>query len=113
MKSCLLGLLLIAAASLPAEAGTVRFSAPVPFYIAVPEETLLRLSAEPLNGGWAEEVKGADATEAVLVQYQPAEGERIILFSAYCFPADVWDAAQKPDEPPPSEQKSFARTAWC
>jgi hypothetical protein len=33
--------------------------------------------------------------------YQPAAGEKTILLAAYWFPEAKFDAAQKPDEPPP------------
>lgn len=35
-----------------------------------------------------------------MVYYQPAEGSRAILMSVYYFPAEKFDAAQNPNEPP-------------
>ena len=35
-----------------------------------------------------------------MVYYQQAEGSRAILMSVYFFPADKFDAAQNPNEPP-------------
>jgi len=102
MKSLLLGLLLLVAVVHPAMAGGARLSlAPVPYDLLVDETVLPHLSTGPLTGTWAEQVKAAGAAASVLVQYQPEKGERVILFSAYLFPAAAWDAAQKPDEPPP------------
>lgn len=102
MKSVLLGLLLLMAGALPTLAGPAPFPlAPVPFTLAVDESVLPRLSAGPLTGSWAEDVKAAGASAAVLVHYQPETGEKVILFSVYWFPAAAWDAAQKPDTPPP------------
>ena len=43
----------------------------------------------------------------MLVYYQPEGGDKTILFSAYYFPADKWDAAQNPDEPPPFGETVF------
>lgn len=102
MKSLLLGLFLMLAAALPARAEKAWVAlAPIPYGFVAPQEIAAHLSTGPLTGPWAEEVKAAGARAAVTVYYQPAQGEKVILFSAYYFDAATWDAAQKPDAPPP------------
>ena len=82
-------------------AGTRSVSlAPVPYEIKLPEEIAGKLSVEAISGTWAEEVKKWGADAASLVYYQPAQGSRAILMSVYYFPAEKFDAAQNPDEPP-------------
>lgn len=102
MKTLLLSLFIMLAAALPARAEKALVAlAPVPFGFVVPQEIASHLSTGPLTGSWAEEVRKAGARAAVTVYYQPEAGEKTILFSAYYFDAERWDAAQKPDEPPP------------
>jgi len=82
-------------------AGTRSVSlAPVPYEIKLPEEIAGKLSVEAISGTWAEEVKKWGADAASLVYYQPAQGPRAILMSVYYFPAEKFDAAQNPNEPP-------------
>lgn len=82
-------------------AGTTSVSlAPVPYEIKLPDEIAGKLSVEAISGTWAEEVKKWGADAASLVYYQPAEGSRSILMSVYYFPAEKFDAAQNPNEPP-------------
>ena len=82
-------------------AGTTSLSlAPVPYEIKLPDEIAGKLSVEAISGTWAEEVKKWGADAASLVYYQPAEGSRSILMSVYYFPAEKFDAAQNPNEPP-------------
>lgn len=102
MKSILLGLFLVLAAALPAQADKAWVAlGPIPYGFVVPRDIAMHLSAGPLTGSWAEQVKAAGARAATTVYYQPASGERTVLFTAYYFDAGAWDAAQKPDEPPP------------
>lgn len=102
MKTILLSLLMMLAAALPARAETALVAlAPIPYGFAVPQQLASHLSTGPLTGNWAEEVQKAGARAAVTVYYKPEAGEKTILFSAYYFDAEAWDAAQKPDEPPP------------
>lgn len=106
MKHILLGVLLLFAVALPARAEESRVAlSPIPYGFVVPQEIAARLSTGPLTGSWAEEVAAAGALSSVLVYYQPDSGEKTILFSAYYFPAEKWDAAQKPDQPPPFGQQ--------
>lgn len=108
MKTILLSLVLLLAATLPtrAEKAWVALS-PIPYGFVVPQDIALHLSAGPLTGSWAEYVQAAGARASVAVFYQPETGDKTILFTAYYFPADKWDAAQKPDEPPPFGQPVF------
>lgn len=108
MKTILLGLCLLLAAVLPARAEKAWVAlSPIPYGFVVPQEIAAHLSTGPLTGSWAEEVEAAGARAAVTVYYQPEAGDRTVLFSAYYFDADKWDAAQKPDAPPPFGQPVF------
>lgn len=108
MKVILLSMLLVLAAALPARAEKAWVAlAPIPYGFVVPAEIGSHLSTGPITGSWAEEVAKAGARGAVSVYYQPEKGDKVILFSAYYFDADKWDAAQKPDEPPPFGQPVF------
>lgn len=108
MKTILTGLFLLLDAALPARADKAWLAlSPIPYGFVAPPEIVSRLSTGPLTGTWADQVKAAGARASVLVYYQPESGEKTILFSAYYFPADKWDAAQKPDEPPPFGQPVF------
>lgn len=108
MKTILIGLFLMIAAALPARAEKAWLAlAPVPFGFVLPQEIATHLSTGPLTGIWADQVKAAGARASVLVYYQPESGDKTILFSAYYFDADKWDAAQNPDEPPPFGQQVF------
>ena len=96
------------AAVLTVVAGTAAFAgtssislAPVPFEIKLPEEFAGKLSVEAFSGSWAEEIAKSGADAASLVYYQPESGDKTILMGVYYFPADKWDAAQNPNEPPP------------
>ena len=101
MKTLLLSLLMLSAAALPASAEKAWVAlAPIPYGLVVPQEIASHLSTGPLTGSWALQVKEAGARASVAVFYQPETGEKTILFTAYYFDADKWDAAQKPDEPP-------------
>ena len=106
MKTILLGLFLIIAAALPARAENAWVAlAPIPYGFVVPQDLASHLSTGPLTGVWAEQVEAAGARAAVAVFYQLETGDKTILFTAYYFDADAWDAAQKPDEPPPFGQQ--------
>ena len=108
MKTILISLFLMIAAALPARAEKAWLAlAPIPYGFVAPQEIVSHLSTGPLTGPWAEQVKDYGARAAVVVYYQPASGDKTILFSAYYFDADRWDAAQKPDEPPPFGQQVF------
>lgn len=109
MKTILLSLFLMIAAVLPARAEKAWLAlAPIPYGFIAPQELASHLSTGPLTGGtWAEQVKQDGARAAVVVYYQPESGDKTILFTAYYFDADKWDAAQKPDEPPPFGQEVF------
>lgn len=108
MKTIILGFFLTLAAVLPARAEKAWLAlAPIPYGFVAPQEIVSRLSTGPLTGIWAEQVKDYGARASVLVYYQPESGDKTILFSAYYFDAATWDAAQKPDEPPPFGQQVF------
>ena len=109
MKTIVLGVLLMAAATLPARADDKAWVAlaPIPYGFVVPSQIASHLSTGPLTGSWAAQVQAAGARAATVVYYQPESGDKAILFSAYYFPADKWDAAQKPDEPPPFGEAVF------
>ena len=105
MKTILLSLFMVFAAVLPARAEKAWVAlSPIPYGFVVPAEIAAHLSTGPLTGSWAGEVQAAGARSAVVVHYQPRDGEKTILFSAYYFDAATWDAAQKPDAPPPFGQ---------
>ena len=108
MKTILLSICLLLAAALPTRAEKAWFAlSPIPYGFVVPQEIAQHLSTGPLTGIWAEQVEAAGARASVAVFYQPENGDKTILFTAYYFPADKWDAAQKPDEPPPFGQAVF------
>jgi hypothetical protein len=108
MKPILISLCLMLAAALPARADRAWVALPpIPYGFVVPQEIAAHLSTGPLTGNWAEQVQAAGARASTVVYYQPAIGAKVILFSAYYFPADTWDAAQKPDQPPPFGQPVF------
>jgi hypothetical protein len=93
--------LLMAVTGSATYAGTTKISlAPVPYELQLPSEIAEKLSVEEISGEWAKEVGKWGADAASLVYYQPAEGSRSILMSVYFFPADKFDAAQNPNEPP-------------
>ena len=108
MKSIMLGICLLLAAALPARAEKAWVAlSPIPYGFVAPQEIASHLSTGPLTGIWAEQVEKAGALASVAVLYQPDSGDKTILFTAYYFPADKWDAAQNPDEPPPFGQQVF------
>ena len=108
MRRLVAALLLIIAAALPARAEKAWVAlAPIPYGFVVPQEIAAHLSTGPLTGSWADQVNAAGARAAVAVYYQPDTGDKTILFSAYYFDADRWDAAQKSGEPPPFGQPVF------
>lgn len=74
---------------------------PVPFALNVPQAMAEHLSTAAPTGPFAEETIKAGATASTLLMYQPEGGEKTILLAAYWFPEAKFDAAQKPDEPPP------------
>lgn len=94
----LLALFLLPAA---AESTTPVPLSPVPFALNVPEAMAAHLSTATPSGPFAEETVTAGASASTLLMYQPAAGEKTILLAAYWFPEAKFDAAQKPDEPPP------------
>lgn len=102
MKIVVLLLALQISAIPPAKAEDVPVSlSPVPYDFIAPGEIASRLSTGPLIGIWADQVEAYGARAAVAVYYQPEAGNKTVLFSAYYFDAEKWDAAQNPDEPPP------------
>lgn len=108
MKTILLCICLVFAAALPAHAEKAWVAlAPIPYGFVVPQDIASHLSTGPLTGSWADEVEKAGARSTVAVYYQPQTGDKTILFTAYYFDAEKWDAAQKPDEPPPFGQPVF------
>jgi len=73
---------------------------PVPYEMKVPAGILPRLSTGPVEGPFGEEVRQAGALASVSVYYNPVEETaKTILLSAYWFPADMFDALQRPDQP--------------
>jgi len=108
MKLLVLSLYLVLAAVLPAHAERAWVAlSPIPYGFVVPPDIAAHLSTGPLAGVWADQAKVAGARAATTVYYQPASGEKTVLFTAYYFDADVWDAAQRPDEPPPFGEPVF------
>lgn len=102
MKNALVALLTLFAVAACSTAGTTNYSlAPMPFELKLPSKIAAHLSNGPLEGPWAEEAARAGVTAATTVYYQPDQGNRTILMSVYYFPADKFDAAQNPNEPPP------------
>ena len=74
---------------------------PVPFRMGVPTGVLPRLSTGPVDGPFGEQVRQAGALASSTVYYNPLEsGRKVILMTAYWFPADRFDASQNPDQPP-------------
>jgi hypothetical protein len=101
MRRQLLGAFFALIWAVPALAGNAALPlSPVPYALNLPEAITGRLSTGESTGPFAEEVKQAGATASVLVYYQPENGGKTILLAAYYFPADRFDAAQNPDEPP-------------
>lgn len=84
-----------------AESTTSVPLSPVPFALNVPKAMAEHLSTAPPSGPFAEEAVQAGATASTLLMYQPEAGQKTILLAAYWFPEAEFDAAQKPDEPPP------------
>lgn len=72
---------------------------PVPFALSVPIHIASRLSCGPVEGPFGEMVKKDGALSATTVYYTPTSGDLVIFMTAYYFPADKFDALQKPDEP--------------
>lgn len=101
MKKLLLCIVFLMALAFPAVAGTDELAlAPVPYALSLPEEIANHLSTGAATGPFAEDVKQAGATASTLVYYQPEKGEKTILMAVYYFPADRFDAAGNPLEPP-------------
>lgn len=78
---------------------------PVPYVLEVPKRIADRLSTGPIDGEFGREVEKAGALAAGTVYFTPADGTsnqpRSILMTAFVFPEAKFDAAQRPDEPPP------------
>ena len=73
---------------------------PVPYEMKVPAGILPRLSTGPVEGPFGEEVRQAGALASASVYYNPVEeGAKTILLTAYWFPAEKFDALQRPDQP--------------
>lgn len=101
MKKYLLSAVFLWASTLPVLAGDGALSlAPVPYELTLPQEISSHLSTGEATGPFAEEVKQAGAAASTLVYYQPDGAEKTILMAVYYFPADRFDAVQRPDEPP-------------
>lgn len=101
MKRLLLSAVFLLGSAVSALAGDGALSlAPVPYELALPQGITSHLSTGEATGPFADEVKAAGAEASTIVYYQPEGGEKTILLAAYYFPADRFDAAQKPDEPP-------------
>lgn len=74
---------------------------PLPFAMEIPAAILPRLGTGPVEGPFGEQVRQAGATAATTIYYSPlGHGEKVIFMTAYFFPADKFDAAQSPGEPP-------------
>ena len=57
---------------------------PVPFAMQVPAAILPRLSAGPIEGPFAQDVRQAGALAATTVYYSPLEdGDKVIFMTAY------------------------------
>lgn len=84
-------------------AGTVGVSLdPVPYELLVPGDIADRLTVTSLEDqAFLDEVLSAGATAAVEVRFAPSEGDPITYMTAYLFPEAAFDAAQRPDSPPP------------
>ena len=78
--------------------------APVPYSMAVPESILPHLSVAPLTDAYGEVAKQEGAVAAATVYYTPESGQATIFMTTYYFPAESFDAAQNPQEPPPFGQ---------
>lgn len=76
----------------------------IPLSWKVPSELIDRLSAEPLtrdDGEFAASIFEAGGTAAVTVKYAPLTGaDASILMTVFWFPADAFERAQNPNEPP-------------
>ena len=77
---------------------------PVPYSMAVPASILPQLSVAPLTDAYGEVAKQAGAIAATTVYYTPESGQASIFMTAYYFPAESFEAAQNPQEPPPFGQ---------
>ena len=74
---------------------------PLPFAMEIPAGVAARLSTGPVDGPFGEQVRQAGALASSTVYYNPMEnGRKVILMTAYWFPADRFDASQNPDQPP-------------
>lgn len=101
MKKLLLGTAFLVASAVSVAAGENGLSLkPVPYALSMPETITSHLSTGETTGPFTKEVREAGATASTLVYYQPENGEKTILMAVYYFPADKFDAAKKPDEPP-------------
>ena len=78
--------------------------APVPYSMAVPASMLPQLSVAPLTGPYGDVAQQAGAVAAATIYYIPGSGQASIFMTAYYFPAEAFDAAQNPQEPPPFGQ---------
>ena len=74
---------------------------PLPFAMEIPAGVVPRLSTGPIDGPFANQVREAGALASTTVYYTPLEqGDKVILATAYWFPAEKFDALQSPDQPP-------------
>ena len=73
---------------------------PVPYSFHPPSGLESKLTVEPMNGEWADEVFAAGVTKAATVTYTPEEGNPVILMGVYYMPESVFDGAANPNEPP-------------
>ncbi len=95
---------MVALTSCAAPLGSSLSLAPVPYTMAVPESIISRLSVSSLTGPYGEVAQQAGAVAATTVYYTPGSGQPSIFMTAYYFPAEAFDAAQNPQEPPPFGQ---------
>ena len=74
---------------------------PLPFAMEIPAGVAPRLSTGPIDGPFADQVREAGALASTTVYYMPLDqGDKVILLTAYWFPAEKFDALQSPDQPP-------------
>jgi hypothetical protein len=67
----------------------------------IPAGVAPRLSTGPIDGPFADQVREAGALASTTVYYKSLDqGDKVILLTAYWFPAEKFDALQSPDQPP-------------
>lgn len=88
------------AACSPPQTGSFSL-APLPFTMEIPPGIMARLGTGPVEGPFGGQVRAAGALAATAVYYAPLEhGEKVVFMTAFWFPAEKFDAAQAPGQPP-------------